>query len=104
MENHSSHLRTIRNSDGAVVLDLALVMLVVFVVLRVDALRYVSRYFFVPLLSIVEDPSGVLQASARDEGMQIGHVCAGKRPTVNAMQGGNGRTHKRCHPLENERG
>jgi hypothetical protein len=41
-------------SVWAVVLDLVLVMAVVFVVLRVDALRYASRYFFVPLLSIAE--------------------------------------------------
>jgi hypothetical protein len=41
-------------SMWAVVLDLAVAGLVVFVVLRIDALRYVSRYFFVPLLSIVE--------------------------------------------------
>jgi hypothetical protein len=38
----------------AVGLDAVIVGLVVFVVLRVDALRYVARYFAVPLLSVVE--------------------------------------------------
>jgi hypothetical protein len=41
-------------SVWAVVLDLVVATAVVFVALRVNALRYVSRYFFIPLLSIAE--------------------------------------------------
>jgi hypothetical protein len=64
-------------SVWAVVLDLLVAAVVVFVVLRVDALRYISRYFFVPLLSIVEGLVLLRSGATLRQGFGLALLAAG---------------------------